>query len=383
MYERYYGLKEKPFQLPPDPEYVFMSETHLEVFTHLKYAVQENKGFVVITGEIGAGKTTLMNVLLEKIPQDVETAVITQTNLEPREFLRRLCDEFEVGRRAVDKAQMLDALHSFLLDQYRLGRRVVLIVDESQNLPLPTIEELRMLSNLELEKEHLLQMILLGQPDLKDKLRRKELEQFSQRVSVHCHLTGLEKAETDKYIRHRLKVAGARRLDLFTKGAVDSIFEASKGIPRLINILCDAALLYGYADDLPVIDRDVIIQVVEERQDLVTETTKRPPDGALTDAYRDQITERMDTLEGHLKRLYALIDNHIKGQEDHDKDFEARILEQVRDLIEGKGNNHEPEADDLDPALENDVHYEGADGYEEEVERGFFSRFFGRVFGTR
>ena len=193
MYESFYHFKENPFRLTPDPAYLYMSGTHGEAYTHLEYAVQENKGFVVITGEIGAGKTTLMYTLMQQIPQEVVTAVISQTSLLPIEFLRRVCDEFEVKAQGPDKASMLDAFHGYLLDQYAAARRVVLIIDEAQNLPASTLEELRMLSNLETEKEHLIQMILLGQPDLRDKLRRKGLEQFVQRVTVHYHLRSLDR----------------------------------------------------------------------------------------------------------------------------------------------------------------------------------------------
>lgn len=335
MYESFYGFREKPFQLPPDPEYVFMSETHAEVFTHLEYAIQENKGFVVITGEIGAGKTTLMNVLLDRIPQDVETAVITQTNLEPGDFLKMVCDEFELDILSGTMAEMLDALHSFLLQHYELGNRVVLIVDESQNLPLETIEELRMLSNLELEKQHLLQMILLGQPNLKDKLRRKELEQFSQRVTVHCHLRGLNRAETEKYIRHRLTVAGSTDPDLFTKEAMDYVYKAARGIPRLINIICDGALLYGYADEVKKIDKGIIYQIIKERQALITSFHKPSPAAkGPSPEQEEELLNRMDTLEGHMERLYALVDNHISDSATKDREVEARIVQKVRRMLD-------------------------------------------------
>jgi general secretion pathway protein A len=351
MYESFYGFREKPFQLPPDPEYVFMSNTHQEVFTHLEYAIQEKKGFVVITGEIGAGKTTLMNVLLNRIPQDVETAVITQTNLQPGEFLRRVCDEFELDIISGNMSEMLDSLHEFLLRQYQEGRRVVLIVDESQNLPLRTIEELRMLSNLELEKEHLLQMILLGQPNLRDKLRKKELEQFSQRISVHCHLRRLNRQETEKYIQHRLKVAGGKDPDLFTKEAVDYVYRGAKGIPRLINILCDGALLYGYADELKTIEKQTVLQIIKERQSLITSSQEEAPSNQGLLSGQEDLIDRIDSLEGHLERLYMLINKHVHELTSRENELEARIEKKVRNMIQAlKPHESAPLPRDKGPA---------------------------------
>jgi len=266
MYESFYKLRENPFHLTPDPAYLFMSRVHEEAYTHLEYAVLENKGFVVITGEIGSGKTTLINLLLSKIQQNIQVGVINQTLVQPTEFIKMVCQEFELPTDSRDKAELLDQLHSFLLQQFASRKRVTLIIDEAQNLPNSTIEEIRMLSNLESEKHHLIQMMLVGQPELKAKLQQKSLEQFVQRVTVYCHLSGLELDETSRYINHRLEVAGAEQQDLFTVEAIAAIHEYSRGIPRLINILCDAALVYGFADELPIIDKKVVEDVVAERK---------------------------------------------------------------------------------------------------------------------
>jgi len=266
MYESFYGLKENPFHLTPDPSYLFMSRGHEEAYTHLEYAILENKGFVVITGEIGSGKTTLINLLLSKIQQKIQVGVINQTLVQPTQFIKMICQEFELPTDARDKAELLDLLHSFLLQQFARRKRVTMIIDEAQNLPNNTIEEIRMLSNLESEKHHLIQMMLVGQPELKYKLQQKSLEQFVQRVTVYCHLNGLDMDETSRYITHRLQVAGAEKQDIFTKEAIDVIHQYSRGIPRLINILCDAALVYGFADELNVIDLNVIEDVVADRK---------------------------------------------------------------------------------------------------------------------
>lgn len=337
MYESFYQFHENPFRLTPDPAYVYMSGTHGEAYTHLEYAVQENKGFVVITGEIGAGKTTLIRLLMQRIPQEVVTAVLSQTSLLPIEFLRRVCDEFEVRPEGPDKASMLDAFHTYLLDQYANGRRVVLMIDEAQNLPTATLEELRMLSNLETEKEHLIQMILLGQPDLRTKLQTKGLEQFVQRVTVHYHLRGLDPEETAAYIRHRLHVAGGDNPELFTPQAVRRIFEASQGIPRLINILCDGALVYGYADGLTRIDEATVLQVIQEREGLETLACAAQESEPGEDT---EILERMAQLEARLERLGDLIERQITGQEAREADLERRFVDKMEDLLSKAGNQH-------------------------------------------
>ena len=268
MYESFYGLKEKPFDLHPDPDYLYMSREHENAYTHLDYAITENKGFVIVTGEIGSGKTTLINFLLGRVAQDIEVGLISNTSLSAEQFIRMICEEFEVplDGSGDDKAKMLGLFHSFLLDRYARKKRVILIIDEAQNLSPEALEETRMLSNLESEKHHLLQIILVGQPELKEKLRLKQLEQFAQRVTVHCHLEGLEQKEVDKYIRCRLKVAGAENLNIFSEGAIEAVYRYSRGIPRLINIFCDTALVYGYADSLKSIDEDIIEAVASYRK---------------------------------------------------------------------------------------------------------------------
>ncbi|MBW1679929.1 MAG: AAA family ATPase [Deltaproteobacteria bacterium] len=266
MYESFYGFKEKPFNLLPDPDYLYMSQGHENAYTHLEYAISENKGFVVITGEIGSGKTTLINFLLRKIQQNILVGIVTHTDVSPAQLIKVICQEYEIAVAGKDKAEMLDAFNAFLLAQFAAGKRVVLIVDEAQNLPAKTLEEIRMLSNLESEKHHLIQIILVGQPELKFKLMRTGMEQFAQRVTVHCHLNGLASEEVANYIRHRLHVAGSGNLEIFTPEAIRAVHEYSRGIPRIINILCDTALVYGFADEAARIDRDLIETVVEERK---------------------------------------------------------------------------------------------------------------------
>jgi general secretion pathway protein A len=248
MYEAFYGLREKPFNLSPDPDFLYMSRGHENACVHLRYAVRENKGFVVVTGEAGSGKTTLINYLLQTLLKNAVVGLVNHTSLMPEPFLRAVCDEFELEAERPDKAAMLKVLHEFLVAHYGKWRRVVLIVDEAQNLPMKTLEEIRMLSNLEAEKVPLLQIILAGQPELQALLGRPELRQFTQRVAVACHLGPLEEAEVKAYVVHRLKVAGAEKGDLFDDEAIKAVAAYSGGIPRLINLVCDSALVVGYAD---------------------------------------------------------------------------------------------------------------------------------------
>ncbi len=265
MYESFYGLKEKPFNLTPDPDYLYMSPGHENVYNHLEYAIQESKGFVVVSGEVGAGKTTLINYLLRKIPQTSHVGIINNTLVQPQELLMMICQEFELDIKNSERTVLLDCFYKYLLERYSNRERVILIIDEAQNLPEKSLEEIRMLSNLESEKEHLIQMILVGQPQLKEKLRRKSLEQFVQRVTVYCHLDALDKTQVNHYILHRLSIAGAQNLDIFDSEALNAVFRHSLGIPRLINILCDTALVYGYADGARTIGRELIDTVAQAR----------------------------------------------------------------------------------------------------------------------
>ena len=265
MYESHFGLKENPFNLNPDPAYLYMSEGHENAHTHLEYAVMESKGFVVMTGEIGSGKTTLLNLFLNEIPEEYQVGLINQTFVTPVQFLRKTCREFELDIDTNDKESMVEKIHEFLLENYAKGKRVILIIDEAQNLSTKTLEELRMLSNLESEKDHLIQIILVGQPELKYKLKKKQLEQFVQRVTVHSHIDALSPQEVKSYIQYRLKVAGAKRANIFTDGAIEEIAKVSKGIPRMINIICDASLVYAFADNKDFINKNIVDDVVRER----------------------------------------------------------------------------------------------------------------------
>lgn len=259
MYEEFYGLKEKPFTLTPDPRFFFLSENHREAFEHLLYGVKEKEGFILITGEVGAGKTTLCRALLNRLgTQGTQTALILNPMFSGQELLQCIVADFGIGGAGASKKELLEELNRFLLSQQSAGRSSVLIIDEAQNLPLPVLEELRILSNLETEKEKLLQIILIGQIELKEKLSLPRLRQLNQRISIRYHLQPLAKVEVPRYIRHRLTVAGSTGDLRFSTGALREICRYSQGIPRLINLACDRALLAGYAEQSREIRRQTV-----------------------------------------------------------------------------------------------------------------------------
>lgn len=268
MYEEFYALQEKPFDLLPDPDFLYMSSGHDNAYTHLRYAIQENQGFVVISGEIGCGKTTLINYLLRQLPEDLLVRVISHTDVNPELFFKLICRKFELKHEGLDKGEMIAVFQDFLISSRQTNKRVTLIIDEAQNLPDNTLEEIRMLSNLETVKEHLVQIILVGQPELRQKLRQPNLEQFIQRVTVHYHLDKLNQDEVQEYIRHRLHIAGCPTYaTLFNDAAISAIWKASQGIPRMINYICDMSLVHGYADGMTSIDENIIEAVQASRRE--------------------------------------------------------------------------------------------------------------------
>ncbi|HWW19298.1 MAG TPA: AAA family ATPase [Steroidobacteraceae bacterium] len=252
MYLAFFGLAEKPFSITPDPRYLYLSARHADALAHLVYGINEAGGFVQLTGEVGTGKTTIIRSLLSRTPQNAEIALILNPRLSPTEFLLSLCEELGIG--AADSPDgtakdIVDLLNRYLLRAHAQGRRVVLIVDEAQNLAPEVLEQIRLLTNLETETQKLLQIILIGQPELRRLLAREDLRQIAQRVTGRYHLDPLTRTEAAAYVRHRLRVAGATA-DIFSSGALREIYHISHGIPRVINIICDRALLGAYTQDL-------------------------------------------------------------------------------------------------------------------------------------
>lgn len=264
MYESFYGLKDRPFSMLPDPGFLYLSKKHQTALTMLEYALYNNAGLCVISGDIGAGKTTLLRKLLESMEDNVTVGMITNTHQSFGELLDWVLSAYGIHQPGLNKVEAHQAFLDFLLAEYAKQKTVLLIVDEAQNMSAETLEELRMLSNINTGKDQLLQIILAGQPELKDTLRRPELKQFIQRIAVDYHLGALTRDETFGYIRHRLVTAGAKR-DIFTPLACERIHEYSGGVPRLINLLCDTVMVYGFADQAKLIGENLVDEMVRER----------------------------------------------------------------------------------------------------------------------
>jgi general secretion pathway protein A len=282
MYATFFGLRQAPFSIAPDPHYLFMSERHREALAHLLYGLDGGGGFVLLTGEIGAGKTTVCRCFLEQIPAHCNVAYIFNPKLTVTELLQAICDEFHVpvppGAQTVK--DYVDPLNAFLLAQHAAGRNNVLIIDEAQNLSADVLEQLRLLTNLETAERKLLQVVLIGQPELRGMLARPELEQLAQRVIARFHLGALSEAETGQYIRHRLNVAGLTGALPFDTAALRLIHQLTRGVPRRINLLCDRALLGGYASGQAQVTPSIVRQAAAEVFDaqFAPEAAPRRPD---------------------------------------------------------------------------------------------------------
>jgi general secretion pathway protein A len=263
MYLNFYGLREAPFSPTPDPKFLFQSARHKEALAQLIYGVRERKGFLVLTGEIGTGKTTLLRALLERSDNTMHVAYVHNSALDIQGLLEYVLQDWGVKSTGVTHAQRLFELNEFLIDQHRQGLSPVLVVDEAQNLAVETLEAIRMLSNFETTSQKLMQILLVGQPELRDKLNLNELRQLKQRIGMRCHIAPLSPEETRLYIRHRLRVAGAADAGIFTDAAVQKIAQYSGGTPRVINIVCDHCLLSGYADSKRRIDAAIVDEAVE------------------------------------------------------------------------------------------------------------------------
>jgi general secretion pathway protein A len=267
MYEHFYGLDERPFAITPNPRFVYLSQRHQDAMAHLLYGIGRggSGGFVQLTGEVGTGKTTLCRLLLEQVPEQTRIALILNPMLNPPELLRAICVELEVDLKGAGKSiqKLQDRLNRFLLDRHADGERVVLIIDEAQNMSREALEQIRLLTNLETATDKLLQIILLGQPELRLLLARPELRQLAQRITARYHLDPLNQSETEYYVRHRLAVAGAERCPFGSDG-LKALYKCADGVPRLINIIADRALMAGYAHEMERIGARVVREAARE-----------------------------------------------------------------------------------------------------------------------
>jgi len=269
MYKEFYGLKENPFNVTSDPHFLYLTKRHKEAFSSLVYGIRERKGFIVITGNIGTGKTTLCRALLNELDAKTKTAFILNPRLSEIQFIRAIIEDFGIVIKRNSKIEMIKGLNDFLIKQLTSNNNVVLIIDEAQNLKNNLLEEVRLLSNLETEKEKLFQIVLVGQPELRTKLADPELEQLQQRISIRYHMLPLDKEEISGYVQHRLSVAGASENVVFEDSAINEIHSYSGGVPRKINIVCDRAMLLGYVQEAMHLDAAIIKKAVAEIENFV------------------------------------------------------------------------------------------------------------------
>jgi general secretion pathway protein A len=277
MYLNFYGFSEKPFNLTPDPRFVFLSKTHKEAFAHLLYGINNRVGFIALTGEVGSGKTTVLRALLSQLDTDHHrTALIFNPCLSPEVLLQNLNREFGIPTNTSNSSSFLDSLNVFLLQQNAEGRTVVLVIDEAQDLEAPVLEQIRLISNLETDREKLIQIVLSGQPEFVQILKKNEMRQLSQRINVRYHLQAMDFQDTVHYVNHRLDVAGGREGVIFSKRALKRIYRYSRGLPRLVNAACDRALLAGYTRDTARINSWIAAAGIKDmRRDTASYTRKR------------------------------------------------------------------------------------------------------------
>ncbi|MFZ3207834.1 MAG: XrtA/PEP-CTERM system-associated ATPase [Geobacteraceae bacterium] len=262
MYESFFELRIKPFELLPDPKFIYLSKSHKKALTYLDYGIRERAGFILLTGEVGSGKTTLIRNLLDKHYEQIVLSKIFNTRATSEQLLAMINDDFGLSTHGKDKVSLIRDLNNFLVDQYALGNHPILIIDEAQNLAPDLLEEVRMLSNLETSDSKLLQIVLVGQPELRTILSTPELRQLRQRIGISCHLQALSREETEHYIMHRMEVAGNPSAVDFPVGSLDIVYSYSKGIPRLINTICDFLMLSAFAEETKNISIEMVREVV-------------------------------------------------------------------------------------------------------------------------
>lgn len=265
MYEKFYNFHEKPFTLLPDPSFLYLGKKHRTALTMLQYGLATNAGFTVITGEIGSGKTTLIRQMLDEMESDVTVGLISNTHQSFGELLQWVLMAFGIDYKAMEKVERYEAFVNFVVKEYSKNRRTVLIIDEAQNLSIDTLEELRMLSNINADKNQVLQLVLVGQPELRATLMLPSLKQFAQRIAVNYHLESLSAQETVNYIHHRIKVGGGDP-EIFPERACSLVWYYSRGVPRVINTICDTSLVYGFAEEAEQITSAIVKDVIRDRK---------------------------------------------------------------------------------------------------------------------
>jgi type II secretory pathway predicted ATPase ExeA len=294
-------------------------------------------GFILLTGEIGSGKTTLIQYILNEIVDNTEAAVIFNTNVSPYQLLKMILNEFEIPSQKIDKETALDQLNAFLIEKYAENKKVLLIIDEAQNLSHEALEEVRMLSNLHTDDQALLQIMLVGQPDLIAKLQNPELLQLSQRIAVNFHLEALDQEETEAYIKFRLEKSGGHHA-IFTAEAIDMIYRLSGGIPRSINLVCQAALVYGFADEAETVDKTIIEQILEDNIGIGLEIkSESKQDGITTEGTAktsENVKNRLNNLEAEVKSIRYQLETQVKALEDRADGYKDDLVGKITQLLE-------------------------------------------------
>lgn len=340
MYSAFFGFREKPFNVVPDPSFLYPSARHRMALTYLEYGLSENIGFILLSGEIGTGKTTLVRYLTSRLKKNMDTAVIFNTNVTADQLIKQILRELEIKVCEEDKTENLDRLNDYLITRYSRNRRVLLIIDEAQNLDMASLEEVRMLSNLQTRRESLLQIMLVGQPELRIKIKDPALAQLAQRIAVSYHLAPMTRQETAEYISHRLKNAGCGNPDLFTAEAVDLIHEKSRGIPRSINILCDAALVYAYADSAGQVSLDIVKQTVldREEQGVIPEGAVWQENQTLNQSgsglQESELVRRISHLEERMADLSARLDCRTRETQEVIETERDRLVMKLTQLLD-------------------------------------------------
>ena len=340
MYKDFFGFEMMPFNTTPDASFFFASEQHNEALARLKYAITERKGFVLITGEIGSGKTTICHTLLSQLGSGVKTALITNTHITGKELLREICTEFEIKTGKQTRLQLLHGLNDFLIDQLSHDNNAVIIVDEAQNLTPRILEEVRLISNLETDKSKLVQIILMGQPELSEKLELPQLKQLKQRIVTRYHLYPISDEEAERYIYHRLQIAGANSHKIFSHRALQEIILYAGGIPRLINIIADQALLHAYSSDTHKVNTAIVHDVIQEFV----------PPHKIKEAEEKKISQSAMVEDNRKKGLQS---NDKKDKQTTAKQgFWSRLFKRKRKILD-----YDDLHDDLDDGIE--IEFEG------------------------
>ncbi len=319
MYLDFFGLKEHPFLLTPDADFLFLSQQHAQAKACMDYTLLNRDSFVVITGEIGCGKTTLINKLLSEIVRSVVVARIFQTQVSPAQFLQTVLAQFGIKAFGKRKAELLDIVNNFLIDQHKRGRQMVLIVDEAQNLSMRVLEEIRLLSDVETQKEKILNVILVGQPELQDNLNSPKLEQLAQRTRFRVHLGPFSEDETGEYIEHRLGVAGYEGDTLFDDADVPYIFEFTGGVPRLVNTLCDTALTGAFSEEQTSVSREMLETAIRELNWLPFAERRKRRLAARSGHAESDVDPALETAgfsarDEELPKLLLTLDGHLHGE---------------------------------------------------------------------